>query len=78
MSVRPLVDRQYLGQLAVVREPTGSVGRHRSVNWTVTVTAQYLALAVAELSKYYGRRSERKPHTGCLPRPGRGACPDVP
>src|SRR5215218_10293053 len=29
MSVRPLVDRQYLGQLAVVREPTGSVGRHR-------------------------------------------------
>jgi hypothetical protein len=44
MSVRPLVDRQYLGQLAVVRETTGSVGRHRrSVVQTVTVTAQYLA-----------------------------------
>jgi hypothetical protein len=43
MSVRPLVDRQYLGQLAVVREPTGSVGRHRSVTLDGDSDHQYLA-----------------------------------
>jgi hypothetical protein len=29
MLVRPSADSKYPGQLAVVREPTGSVGRHR-------------------------------------------------
>jgi hypothetical protein len=45
MSVRPSVDRQYLGQLAVVREPTGSVGRHRSVTLDGDSDTQYLAPA---------------------------------
>jgi hypothetical protein len=45
MLVRPRADRQYPSQLAVAREPTGSVGRHRSSKPRVTVTAQYLALS---------------------------------
>jgi hypothetical protein len=42
-SVRPLVDRQYLGQLAVVREPNGSVGRHRFVTLDGDSDTQYPA-----------------------------------
>jgi hypothetical protein len=39
----PRADRQYPSQLAVAREPTGSVGRHQSSVPTMTVTTQYLA-----------------------------------
>jgi hypothetical protein len=58
MSVRPLVDRQYLGQLAVVREPTGSVGRHRSVTLDGDSDAQYLAEVTPSMQASRGRLND--------------------
>ena len=51
MSVRPLVDREYLGQLAVVREPTGSVGRHRSLMLDGDSDSEYLPSSATSRAK---------------------------